>query len=228
MPTLIGATSFETGLTGSLTTGDDPSVTVTGSGQSILVWVQQEDTLARTFSVTSSLDGSFGDAVAYNNPSSARGVWLLRNATVGTHTVAVVASGTGVTFGASAQVVEGLGAGTPVSDTQFASANGLSHISGATGLTTSTAAFVLCVCTLSGGVTAKVPGAGFTALVGPSTISPRFSQYRDSATALTTEQGAFTTTGTNRANRGLIVAFPESAAPPAPSASGGFVTWFGR
>jgi len=228
MATLIGSTDFETAGSAGLVPGNDPTVTVTGSDQSILVWVQQGDALARSFTVSSSLDGAL-PVVAYDNPSTAMGVWLLRDASVGTHALSVVASASGVSFSASAQVVEDLGTDTPVSDTQFATSNGLSHVSGATGVTTGTGAFVLCVCSLTGTVTTKVPGAGFTALAGPSATSGRFAQYRDSATALTAEQGAFTTTGTNRANRGLIVAFPVAPGDPVPTASGGaFTAWFGR
>jgi hypothetical protein len=66
-------------------------------------------------------------------------------------------------------------------------------------------------------------------LVGPGATIPRFAQYQDFATAITAEQGAFTTTGTNRANRGLIVAFPVAPGDPVPTASGGaFTAWFGR
>lgn len=228
MATLIGSTAFETAGSSGLTPGTAPTATVTGAGQAVLVWVQQADALVRTFTASSSLDGSLGDPVAYENPSTALGVWVLREASVGTHAFTVTASASGVGFSASAQAVEDLGAETPVVDTQFATANSGSHVSGATGVSTSGGAFVLCTCALSGTVTTKVAGEGYTALAGPAATAARFSQYQDFATAIAAEQGAWTSTGTNRANRGLIVAFPVAPTAPTPSASGGFVTWFGR
>lgn len=227
MVTLIGSTSHETAGSGGLTAA--LSVTVTGADQSILVWVSQQDSLTRTFTVTSSLDGSLGAAVSYYNPGAAVGAWVLHDASVGTHTISVTASVSGVGFGASAQVVEDLGRDTPVVDTQFASVNGASHVSGGTGVSTSASAFVLCVCALSGNVTTKVAGSGYTLATGPAATSARVSQYQDFATGITLEQGAFTTTGVQRANRGLIIAFPAVSGGGGGSASsGGFISWFGR
>lgn len=226
MATLIGSTSYQSTGSGALTPSTAPSVTVTDADQAIMVWIQQEGALVRTFSVTSSLDGAL-DLVAYENPSTAVGCWVARDASVGTHTLSVVASATGVGFGSSAQVVEDLGTETPVTDTQFAASNGTSHVSGATGASTSTAAWVLCVCALSGAVTTKTAGSGFT-LIEPSATSPRLAQYQNFVATISAEQGAFTTTGTNRANRGLIVAFPVAPSGGSPSSSGGgSLAWFG-
>lgn len=227
MATLIGSTAYQTAGSGATTPGTAPTVTVTGANQSILVFVQQEDALTRTFSASSSLDGPLSE-VGYHNPSGAQGVWLLRSATVGTHTLSVVASTTGTGFAVSAQVIQDLGTGT-VTDTQPSGTSGDAHLTAATGVTTTTATFVVCVNTLSGSVTTKTPGALYTAFVGPSATGPRFAQYREFASGCTAEQGAFTTTGTNRANRGLLVGFPDAADPGTPSGAGGaFTTWFGR
>jgi hypothetical protein len=229
MATIQGSVSYQNAASGVTTPGTAPTVTVTGSGHSILVIVNQNDSLTRTFTVSSSVDGSFGDPVAYYNPGAALGIWRLDNATAGAHTINVVASTTGVGFGSYAQVVEDLGTATPVTDTQFATTNGASHISGGTGVTTTTAAFVVCVNAVSGSLTTSTPGSGYTELGGPPAGSARLTQYQDFATPITLEQGAWTSTGTSRANRGLIVAFPEAGTPSTPTAAGGaFTAWFGR
>ncbi len=233
MATLIGSTAYETAGSSALAMKDtasdaDLTVTVTGANQSIVVWVMQADTLTRTFSVSSSLDGAL-EEVGYYNPSAAVGVWLLRDATIGTHTLPVTTSTAGASFHGGAQVIEDLGTGTILVDTQDAATNGSSHVSGATGVTTSTATFVICVGCLSGSVTTKTPGSGYTELLGPPATGARYAQYRDFASGVTLEQGAFTTTGTTRRNRGLLVAFPEAASGGGGSASGGaFISWFGR
>lgn len=228
MATLIGSSAFQSYGSSVVTPGNPAQVTVTGANQSILFWLYQPDPLTRTFSVSSNVDGAFTE-VAYTNPSFALGCWVLRDATVGAHDITAVASASGVSYGVSAQVIEGLGTATPVTDTQVATANTSSHVTGATGITTSTPTFVLCVCALSGNVTTKVPGTGYTAVVGPSATGQRYGQYQDFASGVTLEQGAFTTTGTSRANRGLLVGFPEAAGPGTPTAAGGaFIAWFGR
>lgn len=222
MATVQGTPTYNTGGSGATTATH--SITVVGTGCAIIVTVHQEDTLTRTFSVSSSVNGSFGSAVSYINPTGAVGLWVLRSVSPGAHTITLTASTSGVGFGSFCLVMEDLGTETPITDFINAGANGGSHVSGATGITTTGDAFVVCVGALTGNVTTKIEGSGYTLVNGPFAANPRFAQYQNFTTPLTNHTGAWTSTGTNRVNRGVIVGFPTS--PPLPPSAPAFLSHF--
>jgi hypothetical protein len=86
-------------------------------------------------------------------------------------------------------------------------------VSAATGVTLSQPAFVVCVGALSGSITSSGSGSGYTKFTGRRRGVRASRNTRISAWHLL-EQGAWTSVGTSRANRGLLVAFPEASGQP--------------
>jgi hypothetical protein len=210
-PALVG-TAYE----GSGSSVAAVTVTLTGSGitngNSVIVVLHMATAITRTFTITDSAGNPWPAATVYYNPGRAVGIWYLPVATGlsgGSATITATISATTASFSLTIQET------TPVyspglTDT-VSDAVSDNHTSGATGLTTAGDVLVIAAGRLSAAATTTVKGAAYTRL--DTANASQLAQALVSATGLTTEVGAWTSTGTDRTNDGCMAAFYDASSP---------------
>jgi hypothetical protein len=204
---------------------------VTAGNSLVAVAVQYSAATGRVYSATTS---NFSGSAAFTSvrqyvPGRGAAVLVKHSVQAGDHTITVNAdAGTTPVHVWVFEFSEYDSTGTTVSAELLEAAPTTSHTSAPAGeIDTAQASFVVVAGALSSTVTTSVAGTTYTkATAAPN--SNAFCQYKDAATALTDDAGAWTTTGTARAATSVMVAFPTGTPLPPPSGGGGFISWFGR
>jgi hypothetical protein len=209
------------------------AITGVAAGNSLAVAVVQYSAATnRVYSATTSNFSGSADfsSVRQYLPGRGAAVLVKHNVLAGSHTITVNAdAGTTPMHVWVFEFSEYDGTGATVSAELLEAAATLSHTSAPAGeIDTAQASFVLVAGALSSTVTTSVAGATYEkATAAPN--SNAFCQYKDAASALTDDAGAWTTTGTARIATSIMVAFPQGAGAGPPSSTGGIsIAWFGH
>jgi hypothetical protein len=180
------------------------------AGSTLVVLIAQLGTSARTYVVSDNIHGTSGWTEAFKtDPTTGRDVamWVRGNHNGGTVTITVTHSSSTSAFRATATEWSGFGATVSVDDTDSSeeAAADNSHVSGATGVTSTNECVAFCVGIPTSGSTGTVAGTGFTLIPNGATATGHLFQYKHFASGCTNEQGAWTHTGGASASQSGIV-----------------------
>lgn len=208
-PLPVGST-YEAGFS----TVSSVNLTITNgfsAGNSVVATISQQQSTIRTISSINYSAGSSGFAAEIEKTDGASQgsthIWFTATPPALAAAGTVTATFSGNTSGRFA--VQEITAATSASLTDTAeTATGANHICGATGLTTAGDVIIFAAGVLTNVATTTEPGANYTRL--GAIISRTLFEYRASNTGLTSDQGPWSLTGTNRSSKGCMAAFYDA------------------